>query len=40
MKEVLYGSRVLVAQTTREAPAAPMTETFIAPTLLPACYLC
>jgi len=33
-------ARVLVAQTTRETPAAPMAETFIAPTLLPACCLC
>ena len=30
----------LFAQTTREAPSAPMSETFIAPTLLPVCCLC
>ena len=30
----------LVAQTTREAPPAPMRETFIAPTLLPVCCVC
>ena len=27
-------------QTTREAPSAPMRETFIAPTLLPVCCVC
>ncbi len=27
-------------QTTREAPFAPMRETFIAPTLLPVCCVC
>jgi len=30
----------LSAQTTREAPSAPMRETFIAPTLLPVCCIC
>ena len=30
----------LVAQTTREAPASPMTESGIAPTLLPVRCLC
>jgi hypothetical protein len=30
----------LSAQTTREAPSAPMRETFIAPTLLPICCIC
>jgi hypothetical protein len=30
----------LFAQTTREAPFAPMRETFIAPTLLPICCIC
>ncbi|OGW51931.1 MAG: hypothetical protein A2V62_13180 [Nitrospirae bacterium RBG_19FT_COMBO_58_9] len=30
----------LVAQTTREAPSAPIRETFIAPTLLPVCCVC
>ena len=30
----------LFAQTTREAPSAPMRETFIAPTLLPVCCVC
>ncbi len=28
------------AQTTREAPSAPMSKTFIAPTLLPVYCLC
>ena len=28
------------ARTTREAPSAPMGETFIAPILLPVCCLC
>ena len=30
----------LSAQTTREAPSAPMRETLIAPTLLPVCCNC
>ena len=30
----------LSAQTTREAPSAPMRETSIAPTLLPVCCIC
>ena len=30
----------LFAQTTREAPSAPMRETFVAPTLLPVCCVC
>jgi len=30
----------LVAQTTREAPSAPVRETFIASTLLPVCCAC
>jgi hypothetical protein len=30
----------LFAQTTREAPSAPMRETFVAPALLPVCCLC
>jgi hypothetical protein len=30
----------LVAQTTREAPAAPMRESVVAPTLLPVCCIC
>ena len=30
----------LFAQTTREAPSAPMGETVIAPTLLPVCCVC
>ena len=30
----------LFAQTTREAPSAPMRETFIVPTLLPVCCIC
>jgi hypothetical protein len=30
----------LSVQTTREAPSAPMRETFIAPTLLPVCCNC
>ena len=30
----------LSAQTTREAPSAPMRETVIAPTLLPVCCVC
>ena len=30
----------LFAQTTPEAPSAPMRETFIAPTLLPVCCVC
>jgi hypothetical protein len=33
-------SKGLVAQTTREAPNAPMREPVIAPTLLPVCCLC
>ena len=32
--------RNLFAQTTREAPSAPMRETFIAPTPLPVCCVC
>ena len=32
--------RELVAQTTYEAPAAPLSESVIAPTLLAACCLC
>lgn len=32
--------RELVAQTTRETPAAPMSESVIAPTLLAACCIC
>lgn len=30
----------LFGRTTREAPSAPMRETFIAPTLLPVCCVC
>ena len=30
----------LFTQTTREAPSAPMRETFVAPTLLPVCCVC
>ena len=30
----------LFAQTTREAPSAPMRETFIAPKMLPVCCVC
>ena len=30
----------LFTQTTREAPSAPLRETFIAPMLLPVCCLC
>lgn len=30
----------LVAQTTREAPAAPIRESVIPPTLLPVCCMC
>ena len=30
----------LSARTTREAPSAPMSETWIAPTLLPVCCVC
>lgn len=30
----------LFTKTTREAPSAPVAETFIAPTLLPACCAC
>ena len=30
----------LVAQTTRDAPSAPMRETCTAPTLLPVCCVC
>lgn len=30
----------LGAQTTREAPAAPMRELVIAPTMLPVCCIC
>jgi hypothetical protein len=33
-------SKGLVAQTTREAPNAPMRESVIAPTLLHVCCLC
>ena len=30
----------LLAQTIREAPPAPMRETFVAPTMLPVCCVC
>ena len=30
----------LTAQTTREAPSAPMRDSFITPTLLPSCSSC
>jgi hypothetical protein len=30
----------LLTQTTRETPSAPMRETFLAPTPLPACCAC
>ena len=32
--------RGLVAQTTREVPVAPLSESAIAPALLPVCCLC
>jgi hypothetical protein len=40
MKEGRMAFETLVAQTTREAPSAPMRETFIAPKMLPICCVC
>jgi hypothetical protein len=31
---------ILIAQTTREAPSTPMSETFLAPKMLPVCCVC